>query len=150
MTGLDRITSVLQAYSLRSRASYTAQSSVGQTGDSVQISSEGLQKSQEFWSQLRREASPPQDSGSAESNSQIATSQNGASQLPPGDNLQIFNLPSDAGLDQIHSAYLAAIKQYHPDNFTGYSPEFQKLAEEKSKQIILAYEKLTKMSYKSS
>ncbi|MGC9194124.1 MAG: hypothetical protein ACP5IL_01560 [Syntrophobacteraceae bacterium] len=59
MTGPDRITSVLQAYSLGSRTSYVAQSSVGPAGDSVQISSEGLQKSEEFWSQLRSEASPP-------------------------------------------------------------------------------------------
>ncbi|MGC9194123.1 MAG: J domain-containing protein [Syntrophobacteraceae bacterium] len=93
---------------------------------------------------------PLEDSGSPQSASQNSAFQNSGSQLQSGDNLQIFNLSSNAGFDQIHSAYLAAIKQYHPDNFSSYSPEFQKLAEEKSKQIILAYEKLTKMSYKST
>jgi DnaJ-domain-containing protein 1 len=139
MTGPDRITSVLQAYSLGARTGFIAQRAVGQAGDSVQISSEGRQKSEEFRSQLRKEASPPQ-----ESDSQSSASQNSVSQLRSGDNLQIFNLPSNAGFDQIHSAYLAAIKQYHPDNFSGYSPEFQKLAEEKSKQIISTYQKLMK------
>ncbi|HYA41386.1 MAG TPA: J domain-containing protein, partial [Syntrophobacteraceae bacterium] len=52
----------------------------------------------------------------------------------PQSTADIFDLPANATKGQIRAAYLKAIKKYHPDNFAGFSPEFQKLAEEKSKQ----------------
>ena len=66
-----------------------------------------------------------------------------SSKLQTGNDPEILSLPPDATKDQIRKAYIGAIKLYHPDNFAGLSPEFAKLAEEKSKQINLAYKKLT-------
>ena len=63
--------------------------------------------------------------------------------LQTGNDPEILSLPPNATRDQIRKAYIGAIKQYHPDNFAGLSPEFARLAEEKSKQINLAYKKLT-------
>jgi DnaJ-domain-containing protein 1 len=146
MTGPDRITSILKAYTEYSRTDYKSRGSVGPIEDRVQISSEGLQKSKEFFSKLQQETSPEQsDSSPQQSTPPPDTGSSGQA----GYNLEILSLSSSAGMDQIHKAYLAAMKQYHPDKFSSFSPEFKKLAEEKSKQIILAYEKLTKFSDKS-
>ena len=60
-----------------------------------------------------------------------------------GNNPDILNLSANATRDQIRRAYMGAIKQYHPDNFASFCSEFQKLAEEKCKEINLAYQKLT-------
>lgn len=95
--------------------------------DTVQISSEAQEKSREFLLKLKEESS---------------------SETPPPkpyaeNNLDILNLSTGATREQIRKAYLAAMKQYHPDNFAGLCSEFRQLAEEKSKQIILAYQKLT-------
>ncbi len=96
--------------------------------DSVEISSEAQEKSRELLSKMKAE-SPPEE----------------ASPKPRReDEIDIFGLSSNAPRDQVRKAYLSAIKQYHPDNFSGLSPEFRKLAEEKSKQINLAYKKLTR------
>lgn len=97
--------------------------------DTVQISSEAQEKSREFLSKVRDESSSKQSSSKPHAEK----------------NLDILHLPPEATREQIRKAYLAAIKQYHPDNFAGFSPEFLKLAEEKSKQINLAYKKLTGM-----
>ncbi|MGC8494100.1 MAG: J domain-containing protein [Syntrophobacteraceae bacterium] len=127
MTGPLRITSVLKAYTESSRISRKSRSGPGQIEDRVQISKEGRQKSKEFLAGL--------NGGTCSTKETPAT--------VGADNLEILNLSAGAGMDQIHNAYLSAIKQYHPDKFNDLGPEFQKLAEEKSKQIILAYEKLT-------
>ena len=60
----------------------------------------------------------------------------------PQSTADIFDLPANATKEQIRKAYITAVKKYHPDNFAGFCPEFQKLAEERSKQINLAYRKL--------
>lgn len=130
MTGPLRITSVLKAYTESSRISRKSRNGTGQIEDRVQISQEGLQKSKEFLSGLNNGIYSKKDTPAT-----VAA-----------DHLEILNLSASAGMDQIHSAYLSAMKQYHPDKFNDLGPEFQKLAEEKSKQIILAYEKLTKSS----
>ncbi len=130
MTGPVRITSVLKAYTESPRISRKSRNGTGRIEDRVQISKEGLQKSKEFLAGL--------NGGTCSKKETSAT--------VGADNLEILNLSAGAGMDQIHSAYLSAIKQYHPDKFSDLGPEFQKLAEEKSKQIILAYEKLTKSS----
>lgn len=95
--------------------------------DTVQISSEAQERSKEFLSKLKRQSS----------------SEEPASKPLAENNLDILHLSAGATREQIRQAYLAAIKQYHPDNFADFCPEFQELAEEKSKQIILAYQKLT-------
>lgn len=96
--------------------------------DTVQISREALEKSKEFLLKLK-EGSSPEENSTAKRQAE--------------NNLEILNLSTNATRDQIHKAYRSAMKQYHPDNFAGFCPEFRKLAEEKSKQINLAYKKLT-------
>ncbi len=98
-------------------------------GDTVQISREAYEKSREYMMQLKDDASSDQSS----------------SQPQTGNDLEILSLPPDATKDQIRKAYLGAIKLYHPDKFAGLSSEFRTLAEEKSKQINLAYQKLTRI-----
>jgi preprotein translocase subunit Sec63 len=95
--------------------------------DKVEISNEAQQKAKEYLSKIKDESS----------------SENSASIAQTGESDDILSLPASAPIDEIRKAYLAAIKQYHPDNFASFSPEFRKLAEEKSKQINLAYKKLT-------
>lgn len=95
--------------------------------DTVDISEEAYTKSKEYLIELQRQYSS------------VQTPQ----ETQAGNNLEILNLPADASRDQIRKAYLGAMKKYHPDNFAGLSPEFRELAEEKSKQINLAYKKLT-------
>lgn len=56
--------------------------------------------------------------------------------------LDILSLKSDASPDEVRRAYLLAINRYHPDRFANLPPEFQKLAEEKTKQINQAYQML--------
>jgi DnaJ-domain-containing protein 1 len=142
MTGPDRLSSVVNAYVQSSRIAYRSRATTGQIDDRVQISSEGLQKSKEYFAEL--------NSNKQSYSKEDVSPRRVASRRASGDNLEILNLSSGASLDQIHKAYVSAIKQYHPDNFSGFSPEFKKLAEEKSKQIIQAYEKLTKFSYKTA
>ena len=57
----------------------------------------------------------------------------------------LLEIPSDASEAQIKSAYLAMVKVWHPDRFTG-DPALQKKAEEKLRQINFAYEELLKPS----
>ena len=58
------------------------------------------------------------------------------------ESLNILNLNKTATRDEIRKAYIYAIKQYHPDKYSGLPPEFVKLAEEKSKQIGESYRNL--------
>jgi len=74
-----------------------------------------------------------------------ASSDQSVPQPQTGNDLEILSLPPDATKDQIRRAYLGAIKQYHPDKFAGLCSEFRTLAEEKSKQINLAYQKLIRI-----
>jgi DnaJ-domain-containing protein 1 len=95
--------------------------------DTVQISTEAQEKSRELWLKIKAQYS-------SEKPSPKTQAENG---------IEVLQLSPNATMDQIRKAYLTAIKQYHPDNFAGFSPEFRQLAEEKSKQINLAYKKLT-------
>jgi DnaJ-domain-containing protein 1 len=98
----------------------------GRFQDTVQISGEAQQKCRELLSKI---------------NDQFSSEQ--SSQEPPSQNIpDIFRIAPNATKDEIRSAYLAAIKRYHPDNFATLPEEFQELAEEKSKQINLVYKKL--------
>jgi len=98
-------------------------------GDTVQISREAYEKSREYMMRLKDDASSDQS----------------VPQPQTGNDLEILSLPPDATKDQIRRAYLGAIKQYHPNKFAGLCSEFRTLAEEKSKQINLAYQKLIRI-----
>ena len=53
----------------------------------------------------------------------------------------ILEVESTASLDEIKSAYKKKISQYHPDKVSALGPEFTPIAEQKTKQINVAYEK---------
>jgi len=94
--------------------------------DTVQISSEAREKSREFLLKMRQESS---------------VENTGSSSNQPQSTADILDLPANATKEQIRKAYITAVKKYHPDNFASFYPEFQKLAEERTKQINLAYRK---------
>jgi DnaJ-domain-containing protein 1 len=129
-----RFTRITEAYSTGSSA-YSRQRSLpgNRLGDTVQISREAYEKSREYMMQLKDV--PSSDPSLPKPSPKLQTE----------NDPEILSLPPDATRDQIRKAYIGAIKRYHPDNFAGLSPEFAKLAEEKSKQINLAYKKLTSM-----
>jgi DnaJ-domain-containing protein 1 len=119
---------IAQAYSTSANTCFRPQSLPDNPlSDTVQISSEAQEKSREFLLKIKADSS-------SEKPSPQTQAENG---------IEVLNLSANATMDQIRKAYLTAIKQYHPDNFAGFSPEFRQLAEEKSKQINLAYKKLT-------
>jgi len=125
-----RIARITEAYSTNTNVSYRPRRLPDcPFRDTVQISEEAQEKSKEFWLNIKEQSSSEKPSPQTEA----------------GNGIEVLNLSANATMDQIRRAYLAAIKQYHPDNFAGFSPEFLKLAEEKSKQINLAYKKLTGM-----
>lgn len=63
----------------------------------------------------------------------------------PQGSLAILQLGPDATIDQVKRAYLELVKKYHPDNYANLPPEFQKVAEEKTKQINEAYSTLRRI-----
>ena len=124
-----RFARIAQAYSTNTSVYSRPRSpSVSQSGDTVQISEEAQEKSKAFTMKIKEDPS---------------SSDQPSAQSQTGTNLDILNLSANATKDQIRKAYKGAIKQYHPDNFANFCSEFQKLAEEKCKQINLAYQKLT-------
>ena len=52
---------------------------------------------------------------------------------------QILELPAEAGVEEIRSAYRRLVSLYHPDKVASLGPELQALANLKSQQIIDAY-----------
>ena len=123
-----RFARIAEAYSTNARVYSRPRSpSDSRLGDTVQISDEAQEKSKAFMMRMKEVTSSDQSSALNQT----------------GNNLDILNLPSSATRDQIRRAYKGAIKQYHPDNFANFCSEFQKLAEEKCKEINLAYQKLT-------
>jgi DnaJ-domain-containing protein 1 len=123
-----RFARIAQAYSTNTGVySRPRSASISQSGDTVQISEEAQERSKAFTMKIKGDLSSDQPSAQSQT----------------GNTLDILNLPSNATKDQIRRAYKGAIKQYHPDNFANFCSEFQKLAEEKCKQINLAYQKLS-------
>jgi DnaJ-domain-containing protein 1 len=59
-------------------------------------------------------------------------------------NLELLELGADASKEAIRSAYYHLMRNYHPDRYSHLPPEFRELAESKAKQIIEAYDNLTK------
>lgn len=58
-----------------------------------------------------------------------------------------LGLRSGASATEIKSAYRKKIKECHPDKFTRFGTDWQKLAEERSKQLNAAYETLMQMNH---
>ena len=61
---------------------------------------------------------------------------------------RVFGLPEDASDAQIDRAYRKLMGQYHPDRVAGAAPELQKIAEQKSREINAAYDRIQKLRKK--
>lgn len=53
---------------------------------------------------------------------------------------EVLKIERDAPIGQIQTAYKRQIRQYHPDKVNSLGEELRKLAEEKSKEINIAYQ----------
>ena len=58
----------------------------------------------------------------------------------------VLGLQAGAGFDEIKKAYRKLSKEYHPDKVSHLGEEFRKVAEEKMKEINVAYNHLKKKS----
>ena len=61
---------------------------------------------------------------------------------------RVFGLPEDASDAQIDRAYRKLMGQYHPDRVAGAAPDLQKIAEQKSREINAAYDRIQKLRKK--
>ena len=59
---------------------------------------------------------------------------------PPRPWWQVLGIPEGSTLDDVKLAYHTKVKQYHPDKVMGLGEEFQKLADDKTKEINEAFE----------
>jgi DnaJ-domain-containing protein 1 len=59
---------------------------------------------------------------------------------PPRPWWQVLGIPDGSTLDEAKVAYYTKVKQYHPDKVIGLGEEFQKLADDKTKEINEAFE----------
>lgn len=64
------------------------------------------------------------------------------SDAPPRTPHDILGVPQDADDQKIRTAYRELANQYHPDKVAHLGEEFQKLAEERFKEIQQAYDEL--------
>ena len=87
-----------------------------------------------------RDGAPFESNGQAQQNhqSQAGTEKRSA----PKDPYEVLGLPPNASQAEIKAAYRKLVNQYHPDKVAHLGAEFQKLAEERFKQIQDAYAKL--------
>jgi hypothetical protein len=53
---------------------------------------------------------------------------------------QVLGIAEGSTLDEVKIAYYTKVKQYHPDKVMGLGEEFQKLADDKTKEINEAFE----------
>jgi DnaJ-domain-containing protein 1 len=93
--------------------------------DSVRLSEEALKKFQDMKSACQ-ESEKTADSSAQDSRK----------------SLDLLNLAPNATAAEIRKAYISAINKYHPDKYTGLPQEFRELAEEKTKEINVAYHRL--------
>ena len=121
---------IIETYYTRSYTTYRnlgGQSSTS-SKDSVQISKEALDKFRKLQENQNGEQSQNEQAASNESDLK--------------ESLSILDLGSGADAAQVRKAYIYAVNKYHPDKFANMPPEFRKLAEEKTKQINTAYDRL--------
>ena len=64
--------------------------------------------------------------------------------MPAGvtDPWAVLGLVRGAPLDEARKAWKALVVQYHPDKVAHLAPEFRQLAEEKTRQIMTAWEQV--------
>lgn len=53
----------------------------------------------------------------------------------------VLGVGADAGMEEIRRAYQQRIREYHPDKVATLGPELKALAERKSQEINVAYER---------
>lgn len=58
---------------------------------------------------------------------------------------QVLNVNPDATASEIRSAYKTLISQYHPDKVASLGAELRTVAEQKTKEITVAYRQAMKM-----
>lgn len=59
---------------------------------------------------------------------------------------KLFNLnPDNCTLEDLKTSYRKLIKKYHPDNYDSRFPEMRKAAEKKTKELVEAYQVLSKL-----
>ncbi|MCR6495300.1 DnaJ domain-containing protein [Thermomonas sp. S9] len=73
---------------------------------------------------------------------------------PPGDAdvdwaYRVLGVREDASDAQIDRAYRRLISQYHPDRVAGAAPELRKIAEQKSREINAAYDRIQTLRRKT-
>lgn len=64
--------------------------------------------------------------------------------VPDLDPWIVLGIHKGAQFDEVKKAYRALITQYHPDKVAHLAPEFRKLAEERTREINIAYNMLEK------
>lgn len=73
---------------------------------------------------------------------------------PPGDGkrpwYEVLGVPTYASLDDVKLAYRRRIAEYHPDKTAGLGDDLRALAEQKSKEINVAYAAAMKAFGKSA
>ena len=64
--------------------------------------------------------------------------------VPALDPWMVLGIHKGAHLDMARKAYRALVIQYHPDKVASLAPEFRKIAEERTREINLAWAMLEK------
>lgn len=63
---------------------------------------------------------------------------------------EVLQVPAYASLDEVKLAYRRRVAEYHPDKTSGLGDDLRKLAEEKTKQINVAYKQALRAFGQSS
>jgi len=55
---------------------------------------------------------------------------------------KVLGIPRGTSKDEARRAFRALVAQYHPDKVAHLAPEFQELAERKTRELLQAWEQL--------
>jgi hypothetical protein len=69
--------------------------------------------------------------------------------VSPDSDYAVLGMPPGASMEELKTAYRDLVKVWHPDRFAG-NPRLQRKAQEKLKEINLAYERLQSLSTSSA
>jgi len=56
--------------------------------------------------------------------------------------LELLGLSAEATFEEARQAYRDIIQQYHPDKVAHLGPELRKVADQKTKEIVAAYDQV--------